>query len=389
MRRQVRAGILGAAAVVAAMAAAGAPAAVSGAWTRVPSADVPASVNRLIAVTPIPGSPEAWAVGTSFPTGGSSAEARPLIERWDGATWSLVPAAGTDTGAELDAVTAFSPSDAWAVGTHVDANGQTQPLSLHWNGATWTPVAMPGVPNAITHPTAVVEIGPRNVWAVGGARGLDELALVWHWNGRTWSRSAPTLPSGGTGGSFSAVQRVPGPSNWLIAAGRVIIDGAPRILVERYDGAGWAPISAPVPAGHAQAIGLAVRSTRDVWLTGTVDRPIPGGSTSVPYSAHWDGVGWTRRALPFRRGTTTGAATAISLVPGSPYAWAVGWRGAGPGDIPLTWRWNGGRWNAVPVPNPANGNVLASVATDASGGVWAAGWNENSTTGASTFIVRR
>lgn len=384
MRRSIRHAVLGSAMLVAMLALVGGAAAASG-WVRVPSPNVANSTNRLIAVAAIPGTTNAWAVGTYQPTSGDATQARGLIERWNGSAWVRVAAGTTAKGVVLNAVTAYSANDAWAVGSFIDSNAQTQPISLRWNGAKWTSVPIDGVPTEVARANAVTEIGPKNVWAVGTASGgSGDSPLLWHWDGTSWDQFAPTLPDGAEGAGFTNIKRVPGPSNWLIAVGSVTMNGVDQILLERYDGSSWTPITAPSAASHPRAVGLAVKSARDVWITGTVAR----GSTTVPYSTHWNGTSWTQRVLPFASGTTTGAAPSISLVPGTSQAWAVGYRGGGPGDIPLSWRWTGVKWVSANVPNPANGNVLSGVVATAAGTVWAVGWHEGPA-GVGTFVVRR
>jgi hypothetical protein len=65
------------------------------------------------------------------------------VAHWDGAAWSPVTprqmglAAGAN--AQFAAVSAQSPSDAWAAGT-LGANGATStPLIVHWDGSAWRP----------------------------------------------------------------------------------------------------------------------------------------------------------------------------------------------------------------------------------------------------------
>ena len=86
----------------------------------------------------------------------------------------------TSLAGSLDAVSAGSAKDAWAVGQ----TRTTKTLALHWNGTNWAQVTTP-TPGAFgSLLSGVTEISPTNVWAVGSANtssGSKTLAL--HWNG--------------------------------------------------------------------------------------------------------------------------------------------------------------------------------------------------------------
>ncbi len=69
--------------------------------------------------------------------------------------------AATDLKFTLNAVSALSASDAWAVGNSARV--------LHWNGTTWTPATIPGLPAAF--PECGAGPVPADVWAVGEAGG--------------------------------------------------------------------------------------------------------------------------------------------------------------------------------------------------------------------------
>jgi hypothetical protein len=59
-----------------------------GSWTILPAPDGPAPWSTLQGVTAISGR-DVWAVGYSYDA--VAATLAPLIEHWDGSTWSIVP----------------------------------------------------------------------------------------------------------------------------------------------------------------------------------------------------------------------------------------------------------------------------------------------------------
>src|SRR5262249_33801318 len=123
-------------------------------------------------------STDVWAVGARL-SGNPSAT---LIEHWDGAQWSVVssPSAGA-----LFAVSVLSESSIWAVGV----NAADQTLTEHWNGRQWSIMPSPNPGKFGNSLNAVTAISPTDVWAVGVADptrfGYQSLAL--HWNGTQWS----------------------------------------------------------------------------------------------------------------------------------------------------------------------------------------------------------
>ena len=63
---------------------------------------------------------EVWAVGDANTNGAVAFLAQPLVERWDGTSWSVVPSASRDSGGFLAGVEFKSPSRGWAVGSSTE-----------------------------------------------------------------------------------------------------------------------------------------------------------------------------------------------------------------------------------------------------------------------------
>jgi hypothetical protein len=88
---------------------------------------------------------DVWAVGNSGFADGSA-----LTLHYDGRRWSLVPSAPSPgMYGKLSAVSAVSANDVWAVGNldeRPDADGGggfRRPLMQHWDGTSWSIVALP------------------------------------------------------------------------------------------------------------------------------------------------------------------------------------------------------------------------------------------------------
>jgi hypothetical protein len=108
-------------------------------WTQLltPSGDHPDGDPGEFKSLAVVSAQDFWAVGTSA---GQS-----LIEHRDGGAWSRVPApnpVATGGSVVLQAVSAASAADVWAVGENSD--GKT--VIVHWNGTAWTIVPPPPTP---------------------------------------------------------------------------------------------------------------------------------------------------------------------------------------------------------------------------------------------------
>jgi hypothetical protein len=144
----------------------------------------------------------------------------PLIEHWNGHTWSVVPSANaslygvvslsaTDawiSGAvgnyhaflehwdgSTNGVSAVSAQDVWAVG-YESVQTVARPLALHWDGISWSIVPTPPTDHGFLQ--AVSAIGTDDAWAVGYRNlGNEVVTLSQHWDGVRWSTiQTPTLP---------------------------------------------------------------------------------------------------------------------------------------------------------------------------------------------------
>lgn len=120
----------------------------------------------------------------------------PWTARWNHNTWSLVsPADFSARSAALDTLSCTSPANCFAVGSFDSPTSDTHPLVERWNGKTWSVVAAAasasatsGLFNGVSCTTST------NCLAVGASVTINEInqtPLVEHWNGKNWA----TVPS--------------------------------------------------------------------------------------------------------------------------------------------------------------------------------------------------
>jgi hypothetical protein len=166
------------------------------AWTQVPVAipptpDGPSGSGDLIAVTARCGC-DTWAVGDYFTQSVTGSVEVTLIERWNGQAWTQVPSPNLRVSNQLNAVSADSPTDAWAVGYHDTLHEGVATLAEHWNGHAWTIVPSPD-PGPQCVLLGVAAVSPGNAWAAGfyvSKFGGKDKALLLHWNGASWAQVA-------------------------------------------------------------------------------------------------------------------------------------------------------------------------------------------------------
>jgi hypothetical protein len=100
------------------------------------------NLNELTGVTALSGS-DAWASGSESNVKDMNFHI-PYVLHWNGTAWSLVktPNRGGE-GSLLNGITALGADDVWAVGQTQSLNGAIKPLTERFNGSTWSLVPSP------------------------------------------------------------------------------------------------------------------------------------------------------------------------------------------------------------------------------------------------------
>ena len=338
-----------------------------------PSGDVlntasPEHENVLTAVAARP-SGTAWAVGWWSTASGPNS----LIERWNGKAWKIAPspnpARGVGSDPELEGVAATSSSNAWAVGGYGN-DAQEQTLIYHWNGRSWKQVQSP---DPAGHKGDQMLLGvaassASRTWAVGVA-GLKP--LIERWNGRAWRTVASPLPRHGTRGALNAVVALSSSNAW--AVGEYVKGTVDLPLTEHWNGKTWKVVST---AGRFRdggfLTGVTATSASSVWTVGQSDAGPEG--TSQLLMERWNGHRWNMVPIANPPGATLGA-NFFQVAAASPKdVWAVGEYGdeaTGPtGSVPLFEHWNGKAWKQIPAPD---GGTFNSVAVVSATSAWAVG----------------
>jgi hypothetical protein len=184
----------------------------------------------------------AWAVGDRDFNGTPSF--RTLIMHWNGKAWKAQPNPNPH-GAELDGVAATSPSNAWAVGSNETPQSSARTLVEHWNGKAWErePSPDPAGPYEPNSLDAVTATSATNAWAVGMKAGWGKRlpqTLIEHWNGTSWmAQPAPSPNPGppnadpGSGVELTGVGAASATQVWAVGA------AVSNQLILRWNGRVW------------------------------------------------------------------------------------------------------------------------------------------------------
>jgi hypothetical protein len=330
---------------------------------------------------------QCWVVGVTLTnlSGGGPSQVSPLMESWNGSTWTLVaPPLPPGDGGGLFGATCVNASDCWAVGAVV-ASGASNPtgtLFEHWGGTGWSPFPSPspsgpGVAGALI--TSVSCASATSCFAVGyatDANGNNLADVIEQWNGSSWS----ILPGPSTGQAFDqllAVRCLSAVDCWAVGnAGPAqqmsnflpIFPGAlgNQGLIEHWDGAAWSIVSSVTetsPDG-GYLTGFACTSANDCWASGSTTGS--DGLSSGILMEHWSGSAWTDASASVPGSTSPGILSGIACVSAA-QCWAAGSTGTfnGGGSTPppksLVAYWNGSSWSVQPSPDVSALSFLDSV----------------------------
>jgi hypothetical protein len=262
---------------------------------------------------------------------------------------------------QLNAVTAISPRDAWAVGPTGTSTGD---IVVHWNGTGWQQVAVPArVMAKVSVLGSVGATSDRNVWAFDGSG--DYLRF----NGSSWTAGrAPTFAGGKNGLVIASGLAVGTDSAWLFG-----FDSTPSKLISyaaRFDGRGWQAMSLPAPTGQYGVVDASAVSASDIWA---VVQGGPGQRTANGL-LHWNGRRWLSAKLSayLARGTNL---TSVLALPGGD-VWVAGGIPSGHNYWGVTAMWNGHTWTVDKLPSDptTKQDVISDLVPDGAGGVWAMGF---------------
>jgi hypothetical protein len=243
--------------------------------------------------------------------------AKTLIEHWDGTSWTIV-ASPNPSGTRLNylsAVSCVSASSCFTVGQDFDSSG-ARPLIEHWNGTSWSIAASPSPPGATFSGLSGVSCTTvTNCFAVGVGNGLGNggQTLVERWNGVSWNIVASPNPAGTDVSSLQGVSCTSASNCFAVGASLM---GNTSTLVERWNGTSWNIVTSPNPSGASSSglAGISCIAATSCFAVGNTDI---GGSRSL--IEQWNGTNWSVAAAtapPSLNGVSCISATSCFAVGG-------------------------------------------------------------------------
>jgi hypothetical protein len=238
-----------------------------------------------------------YAIGVDRPT-------IPLVERWDGRTWSVVPAPNfvvNATASKLNAVTCVDAADCFAVGEFFLTNYREHAGIERWNGTLWksVPTPSPGTGNLTL--ASVSCANARLCFADGdynndafGSSGYH--SLIEKWNGSTWDLvAAPTASR--PDDSLTSVSCVS--ARFCFAVGFSDPNAGGHWIIDRWGGSSWTDHKPPksTPSGVLSISGVSCVTSSSCYGAGSY----PQAHDSTPALSlieHWDGSFWSAVSAP-------------------------------------------------------------------------------------------
>jgi hypothetical protein len=277
-------------------------------WSQVPSPNVPGQETVLTAASAVSAN-DIWAVGHS------PSNYRTITEHWDGNQWSLIPSPSMGTGDNLLlGVAAVAANDVWAVGSYADGSGYLRTLIERWNGASWNIIPSPNLSEFNNELRSVAALSSSDVWAVGYSHiGSADQTLTIHWDGTRWSPVPGPNAPGSTQDILYGVSAVSTDNVWAVG-----FDNSGDSLILHWDGDHWTQIPAPRVGAYHYLFGVSAAAANNVWAVG--EYQVASGEV-YSLALHWDGTSWTYVTTP-SPGVTTQLWQVASISESD--AWAVG-----------------------------------------------------------------
>lgn len=190
------------------------------------------------------------------------------IRHWDGTNWST--ASGPPPSGAIEALLdmkAFTPNDAWAVGTYVINAAIHGGIMVHWDGTEWTYMSGPS-----DNLLSLDGMSSSDFWVAGSPREPTTKNYLHHWDGRGWTRYRAPKP-GNVYAVFSGLATVSQNDAWVVGHTYSIYTTERHVIIGHWDGTRWSPIAPPtlgnIPASLWR---VAAVNAEDVWAVGNQEK---------------------------------------------------------------------------------------------------------------------
>jgi hypothetical protein len=331
-------------------------------WSVAPSPNPGNNVNDLSGVS-CTSSTDCVAVGYYFNTSASQTISQTLIEKWNGASWSVTPSPDQGNGGSvLYGVFCTSSTNCVAVGDYINGSGDFQTLIETWNGTGWSiiPSPDPGTPSSGLD--GVHCASSTNCVAVGYYfNGPSTQGLVEAWNGTIWSVSPSPNPADAGAANLASVSCTSATD--CVAVGDYINGSGSQVLTESWNGTIWSVTTSPNQGTDTLSSVSCISSTNCVGVGN-----FSTGSGDPTLIESWNGISWFVTPSP-----SPGANAYLNGVSciSSTGCFAVGqtFDKSNASQV-LVESWNGTSWSVVLPPPPTTSVLVPSNGSTVNGAIW-------------------
>jgi hypothetical protein len=282
----------------------------------------------------------------------SEAKYKPLVERWNGTSWSTQSAPNPPSGSAQSAMLAVSCSTSTSCVTAGTAN--SAPFAETWNGTTWsvstTAVPSPSIEATLegiscTSSTACTAVGS---YKESSAKGNYKKLLAERWNGSSWSIQTTPSPSEAKGPvklrgvSCASATACTAVGSYAPVASENPIEQ--RTLTESWNGTSWSVQSSPNSAQKVNGLSAVSCSATGACTGVGIVQPeaeiLSKVADRASLAERWNGISWSVQTTP-AQSRSPYSLSKVSCASAS-ICWAVGadeYAGAGVGEL-----WNGSTW---------------------------------------------
>ena len=230
-----------------------------------------------------------------------------LAEQWNGSAWKIVsspPVAGADSS-ELAGVSCTSATACVAVGQAFFGGGVYAPVAMRWDGTTWSLQTTPALSGSGGFLNAVSCTSATMCMAVGT---LDSASLTEQWNGTAWTVVPSASPAGQSSVYLNGVSCI-GPS-WCMAAGEGYA-GTYQTLTQVWNGTAWTVVPSPNAGSASNHLsGIDCFSQTSCSAVGN-SSPSSG---DLAESLTWNGRAWVVATTPSQPGASDTDTQSVSCV---------------------------------------------------------------------------
>jgi hypothetical protein len=336
--------------------------------------------NTLFGVSAIDAN-DVWAVGVFVNSAGTD---RTLAEHWNGTSWLIVPTPNPSSlSSDLYSVSALASNDVWAVGAYLFNSRTVFVFSEHWNGTSWAIFQPSGNPSTFTILNAVTAVSTNDVWAVGyySYGGVDN-TLALHWDGHTWGRVPTFNPS--TAGQLLAISAYSSTDIWAVGMMDESTTAPPHPTAIHWNGSVWSYVTAPwIGASNPASLINGVVALEPNHAVGVGFGNFVSGSTPRE-SEVWDLLPGSATTTQLEPGPGTGDNVMLAVAGSGSSVWAVGYYRGAAGSTRQTLvtraTWDSGTHTLTWGPPKASdspsliSNALYSVAAVTPSVFWATGY---------------